>query len=55
MTIKYEVKELIQCVRGGMYTKVSTRNIFQTFSFSDPPTQIRNVVPWQTLADKIKQ
>ena len=29
MTIKYEVKELIQCVRGGgMYTKVSTRNVF---------------------------
>ena len=24
-------------------------------SFSEPPTQVRNVAPWQTLADKVKQ
>ena len=24
-------------------------------SFSDPLTQVRNVAPWQTLADKVKQ
>ena len=23
--------------------------------FSDPPTQLRNVAPWQTLTDKVKQ
>ena len=54
MTIKYEIKELIQCVRGGIHTKVATRNVFLNFLFLDPLTQIRNVAPWQTLADKVK-
>ena len=24
-------------------------------SFSDPPTKVRNVAPWQELAEKVKQ
>ena len=38
--------------RGGQSCHEKCR---YDISFSDPPTQVRNVAPWQTLPDKANQ
>ena len=40
--------------RSGNHTKFAMRKVVSMFLF-ETPVQVRNVTPWQTLADKVKQ